>query len=91
MISEIDVQHDEHLLVLDTAGKRVLKLRCKVGQGCSEAEEFIAIPEFELPVSLAVDSENGIWVGDVEAQSIFVFDSRGKLTRVLDSMDGFVE
>ena len=91
VMTEMDVLRDEELLILDTAGKRVVRLHCKRGAGCSDPETFIAIPEFQLPVSLAVDSDDGIWVGDLEAQSLFVFDSAGKLTHVLDSMAGLAE
>jgi hypothetical protein len=87
--AEVAVPNPAELLLLDTTGKRVLKLDCSKGRQCTDPKPFISIPEFRRPVSMAVDTDGGIWVGDLDAQSIFAFDPQGKLIRTLDSITGF--
>ena len=83
---------DSSLLLIDTAGKRVLAVECPRGaDGCSPPELFAAIPEFEQPLSVTRAADGTVWVGDLAAQSLFAFDPDGNLVQVLDSMSGFSE
>ena len=85
-------QEDSSLLLIDTAGKKVLAVECPRGSdGCSPPELFAAIPEFEQPLSVARAADGTVWVGDLAAQSLFAFDPDGNLIEVLDSMSGFAE
>jgi pimeloyl-ACP methyl ester carboxylesterase len=85
-------QEDSSLLLINTAGKRVLEVECPRGSdGCSPPELFASIPEFEQPLSVARAADGTVWVGDLGAQSIFGFDADGNLSEVLDSMSGFQE
>lgn len=80
------------LLLLDTAGRRVLATECPRGsESCSEPEIFAAIPEFEQPISVTRATDGNVWVGDLGAQSIFAFGAEGNVVKVLDSMSGFEE
>lgn len=80
------------VLLLDTAGRRVLATECPRGtERCSEPEVFAAIPEFDQPFAVARATDDRVWVGDLGAQSLFVFDPEGGLVKVLDSMSGFRE
>jgi len=92
-ISELELsQEDSSLLLIDTAGKRVLTVECPRGSdGCSPPEVFASIPEFEQPLSIARTTDGTVWVGDLAAQSLFAFDPDGNLVQVLDSMSGFQE
>ena len=90
-ITDIDLSMvDSSVLLLDTAGKKVLEVDCpRESSSCSPPEVFTAIPEFEQPISLARATDGRVWVGDIGAQSIYTFDADGKVVEVLASMSGF--
>jgi len=92
-ITDLDLSMVESsVLLLDTAGKRVVKADCpRESASCSTPEVFAAIPEFEQPITLARTTDGRVWVGDIGAQSLFAFDADGKVVKVLDSMSGFSE
>ena len=83
---------DSSVLLLDSSGRRVLEVDCpRGGPECSRPRVFAAIPEFERPNAVTRTSDGTVLVGDLGAESIFSFDSEGKLLRVLDSMSGFAD
>ena len=90
-ITDIDLSMvNSSVLLLDTAGKKVLEVDCpRESSSCSPPEVFAAIPEFEQPISLARATDGRVWVGDIGAQSVFAFDADGKVVKVLESMSGF--
>jgi len=92
-ISELELyQADSSLLLIDTAGKKVLAVDCpRDSEGCSPPRVFAAISEFEQPIAVARTDNGKVWVGDLGAQSLFAFDADGNLVEVLDSMSGFSE
>jgi sugar lactone lactonase YvrE len=92
-ITELEFSEaDSTLLLIDTAGKKVLEVDCpRESGGCSPPKVFAAIPEFEQPIAVARTDDGKVWVGDLGAQSIFAFDADGQLVEVLDSMSEFSE
>ena len=92
-ITELEFSEaDSSLMLIDTAGKKVLAVDCpRDSEGCSPPRVFAAIPEFEQPIAVARTDDGKVWVGDLGAQSLFAFDADGNLIEVLDSMSGFSE
>ena len=92
-ITELDFSEaDSSLMLINTAGKKVLALDCpRDAEGCSPPRVFAAIPEFEQPIAVARTDDGKVWVGDLGAQSLFAFDADGNLIEVLESMSGFSE
>ena len=92
-ITELEFSEaDSSLMLIDTAGKKVLAVDCpRDSEGCSPPRVFAAIPEFEQPIAVARTDDGKVWVGDLGAQSLFVFDADGNLIEVLESMSGFSE
>ncbi|MGB6851718.1 MAG: SMP-30/gluconolactonase/LRE family protein, partial [Thermoanaerobaculia bacterium] len=90
-ITDVEISAaDTTVLLLDTAGKKVVKVDCpREAASCSAPEVFAAIPEFEQPITVARATDGRVWVGDIGAQSIFAFDTDGKVVKVLESMSGF--
>jgi len=92
-ITELEFSEaDSSLMLIDTAGKKVLAVDCpRDSEGCSPPRVFAAIPEFEQPIAVARTDDGKVWVGDLGAQSLFAFDADGNLIEVLESMSGFSE
>ncbi|MGB5661389.1 MAG: SMP-30/gluconolactonase/LRE family protein [Thermoanaerobaculia bacterium] len=92
-ITELEFSEaDSSLMLIDTAGKKVLAVDCpRESESCSPPRVFAAIPEFEQPIAVARTDDGKVWVGDLGAQSLFAFDADGNLIEVLDSMSGFAE
>ena len=92
-ISEMELyQADSSLLLIDTIGRKVLKVDCPRESGtCARPQIFAAIPEFKQPIAVARTDAGRVWIGDLGAQSIFAFDTHGNLVEVLESMSGFSE
>ena len=92
-ITELEFSEaDSSLMLIDTAGKKVLAVDCpRDAEGCSPPRVFAAIPEFEQPIAVARTDDGKVWVGDLGAQSLFAFDADGNLIEVLESMSGFSE
>jgi len=89
--ADVELTSEHSLLVADAIGKRILEIDCSQGDRCSQPEVFAAIPEFERPVTVARGVGGMTWVGDYDAQKIFMFDAEGNLERTLDSFAGFAD
>ncbi|MGB6336921.1 MAG: hypothetical protein WBG96_15030, partial [Thermoanaerobaculia bacterium] len=64
-ITDVEISAaDTTVLLLDTAGKKVVKVDCpREAASCSAPEVFAAIPEFEQPITVARATDGRVWVG----------------------------
>jgi hypothetical protein len=72
--------------ISDLESKQIWSLDCTGEAVCSEPTVFARSDAFVNPSSLAVTPDGTLWVGDIEAQSIFGFTPDGRLKQTVDRL-----